>query len=517
MNFKNLIFSLNATAIAFSFCISCKELKSPATPDPEDTAEAIYLTDTKAVNIALGTKAAITFYVTPSSMAFNPEDISLSYKGPEIKLCGIEQAEDEDGTPIEGTYNAIIQDNRFSNQYYLKTAIALKRNNSGREDEILKTSEKEVISKSLKGVNTGLPYVIINTPGNRSITSKTEWIEGAEITILNPDQTVDYKGKMSIKGRGNSTWGYPKKPYAIKLDEKAEVLGMKKHKRWCLLANYMDRTLIRNAVSFEISRRTSLAWTPSGKFVEVILNDKHIGNYYLCEQIKSDKDRVALKDGYIFECDSWFDEVYKFRSPVYNVPWQFKDPDEVTPDEVSTIRSIVTEFENTLNDSKKFAAREYLNYIDPESFVDWWIVNELAQNSEVNHPKSTYVHMEKGGKFVAGPVWDFDWGTYMVRADYGYSSRDRTYYIYWLSQDPEFKKLIKQRWAALKGPLASIPEYIDLVASDLTFSDEINIKMWPINRTTNQDESLSYTEAINKMKTGYRGKYQWLDSKIASY
>ena len=130
-----------------------------------------------------------------------------------------------------------------------------------------------------KPVIIELPQVVINTPNNQEIKSKTEWIEGATISITLADGTIDYESKdLEIRGRGNTTWEYPKKPYALKLGSKAEILGMPKHKRWVLLANWMDRTLMRNDVSFEIARQTGLAWTPRGKFVELVLNGKLMGN-----------------------------------------------------------------------------------------------------------------------------------------------------------------------------------------------------------------------------------------------
>ena len=81
---------------------------------------------------------------------------------------------------------------------------------------------------------------------------------GATMRISRPDGTVDYEGSLEIRGRGNSTWNYPKKPYALRLPEKHAVLGMPGHKRWILLANWKDRTLMRNDAAFWLSRHTGL-------------------------------------------------------------------------------------------------------------------------------------------------------------------------------------------------------------------------------------------------------------------
>ncbi len=120
---------------------------------------------------------------------------------------------------------------------------------------------------------TGLPVISIDTPGGQPILSKEEWIEGATIRIDGAGRFDDIQAAAtSIRGRGNSTWEWPKKPYNIKLDAKAEVLGMPEHKRWCLLANYMDRTLLRNKTAYYLASQTSLDWTPRCEFAELILN-----------------------------------------------------------------------------------------------------------------------------------------------------------------------------------------------------------------------------------------------------
>ena len=90
------------------------------------------------------------------------------------------------------------------------------------------------------------------------------------------------------------TFLYPKKPYALKLDDKISILGKPAHKRWVLLANWMDRPLLRNRISLKVAEKTGLAWTPGSEFVEVVLNGVHLGNYLLCEQIKMDKNRVNI-------------------------------------------------------------------------------------------------------------------------------------------------------------------------------------------------------------------------------
>lgn len=340
---------------------------------------------------------------------------------------------------------------------------------------------------------------------------------------------LNYQGSLAVKGRGNSTWSYPKKPYALKLDKKSEILGMKKHKRWCLLANFMDRTLIRNAVAFEISRQTGLDYTPSGQFVELIVNGEHVGNYYLTEQIKVDENRVNVAElnpdatdeeeingGYIFELDVYFDEVFKFRSEVRGLPWMFKDPDEVNDAQFNYVRKYVNDMEHALYDEESFKARKFADYMDLESLVDWWFVYELSMNSEPGHPKSTYFHKDLGGKMTAGPVWDFDWGTFTGYATNYFAVKDAVYYNQ-LFKDEEFVKLVKERWALLKPRFEAISSYIDELKLQLIKSDEINAAMWPIYQNVNGDEQRSFSDAVEMLKSAYNAKLSWLDSQIASF
>ena len=373
---------------------------------------------------------------------------------------------------------------------------------------------------------SGLPVVIIDTPNQATIPSKHEdWLEEATITILNPDGTEDYAGITSIRGRGNSTWAYPKKPYALKLDEKSEILGMPKHKRWVLLANWMDRTLLRNRVAFQIANSTGLDWNPHGEFVDVILNGKHIGNYYLCEHIKVDKNRVNINEldedategdgitgGYIMELDVYYDEVNKFKSAIRQLPYMFKDPDEVNEQQFAYMQNYINTMEVSLYNDEELAAGKFMEYMDIDSYIDWWFVHELAENGEPGHPKSTYMVKDKLGKLKAGPAWDFDWGTFLPGA--GFTVKGALYYPR-LFQNSTFVARVKERWALLKPEFDKISAFIESEGERISPSEKMNHLMWPITQTVNGDESMNYEEAVKRMRKAYEEKLQWLDGAIS--
>ena len=377
-----------------------------------------------------------------------------------------------------------------------------------------------------------LARVYITTPNKVEITSKEEWLEGCNIRIIDTEGNEDLNAPTSIRGRGNSTWKYPKKPYAIKLDSKAEVLGMPKHKRWVLLANWLDRTLLRNDVAFEIARQT-MEWAPRGEFVEVFLNGKHQGNYYLCEQIKIDKNRVNVDElkedsdftnssiisgGYLLEFDTYGpkDEINYFYTDYKKFPVTIKEPDE----EVITswthpgylyIQDYVNEVEKLLKDNAPW--NQICEKIDVTSYIDFWFVYELAVNREIKHPKSAYMYKKRDGKLYAGPAWDFDYATFR-NLDIVPANGEHLWYIE-LLQYPEFKAAVKARWSEHKALFESIDGYILRQAELIRKSNDVNIAMWPIDKDINKDYNMSFDDAIAAMRSAYQDRLQKTDSYIS--
>lgn len=403
---------------------------------------------------------------------------------------------------------------------------------SCRKDIIFEEDQNPV---KVLGVQTGLPVIKIDTPDRIDISSKYEWLDSVSIVVYNVDGSVNYESStLSIKGRGNTSWEFPKKPYALKLSSKAGILGMKKHKRWCLLANWMDRTLMRNDIAFHIARQTDLAWTPIGEYVELILNGKHLGNYFLCEQIKVDKNRLnitemkssdiagdALTGGYLMELDINYDEVYKFYSGTRQLPYMFKSPDDdvLQVQQFDYLQSYINTLESCLYSDSWLDNREYADYLDIGSFIDWWFVNELSMNGEAGWPKSSYVYKDRLGKLHAGPVWDFDWGTFMPEYANQYAIVDAIYYER-LFQDPAFRNEVKKRWSVYKSKFENIPSYVRAKAVLIKDSNEINLTMWPLSvieeGANNGDADLSFDEAVERLITAYTTKLNWLDEQITN-
>ncbi len=386
--------------------------------------------------------------------------------------------------------------------------------------------------KSSAAVNVPLP--VIRIEAYAPVADTETWIDG----------TIEIEGNgafedlplmaTKIKGRGNSSWKWEKKPYALKLSSKTEVLGMPRHKRWCLIANYMDRTLMRNRVAHYIASHTSLRWTPRTRYADVYFNGTFLGNYLVVEQIKIDPNRLdidelspadtegdALTGGYLLEMDSYFDEVYKFRSTCSDMPVNVKSPDEtIAPEQGRYIQNYFNAADNLLFDKDY---RDPSPMFDLTSFVDYWIVNELMGNQEIKHPKSFYVHKPRLGKLTAGPVWDFDYGTLtLADAERWMVKTTNQWYIRLLSSR-KVRRLARARWEALYPFLCTVPDYIEAQRSYIEESARRNFAIWPDitigSEITypNGDEKFSFDEAVDRLKGTYSIRLAWLDAQIRSW
>ena len=356
----------------------------------------------------------------------------------------------------------------------------------------------------------GIPRIVIETENRTKIEDRVTEIP-AKMQIWGEKETETEILDLTIRGRGNSTWWYPKKPYAIKLEKKYSLLGMPKAKKWVLLANYRDRTLMRNALAFEIARQTDIGWTPQGRFVEVFINDDFVGTYFLCEKIQVQENRLSFDDdSYLLELDISYDADFKFKSLKRNLPINVKNPKELSDLQFSYIKSYIDTVETILYDST-FDSLNLENYIDFKSFALYWIIYEIAKNGEPNHPKSVYMYKQNGGLLKMGPVWDFDFTTF------SYSRELKNQKSLWyaaLRKNPDFEKLVKILWNQHKDFFVGLTSFVDSLASYTKEANERNISLWPISvgRYSSGDEELDYDSAIQMLKKNYMDRINVLDS-----
>lgn len=369
---------------------------------------------------------------------------------------------------------------------------------------------------------TGLPVMFITTEGKAPIDSKDVYVNG-KIVIDGMGAYPDFEKEAQLKGRGNSTWALPKKPYRIKFDKKQELLGMPAHKSWVLLANYTDKSGIRNEAAFDLSRMTELAWTPRTRFVEVFLNGVYNGTYQLTEMIKINENRVDVTDnGFLIEVDnkpSWDDITFRTDRLLFTV----KDPDVVVDDEIYTfIKDYVNNVEDVLYSALFLDEQQgYKKWVDIESFADWYLVNEITKNNDALFYSSCYMNYAPGGKLKMGPVWDFD----IAIGNINYNGCE-DYQGFWVKnalwmarmfEDPVFVAKVKERYALLRSRKDEIIAKINSNANTLQWSALENNNRWhTLYAYTWPNDAIwgSYRNEVQYMKNWLNQRFSWLDTAI---
>ena len=255
-------------------------------------------------------------------------------------------------------------------------------------------------------VISGIPSVYVELTGEVIPGQKGDRL-GCTVKILDQDNSEILSSAGGIRLRGNGTRYLEKSPYDLKLDKKESVLGMPKDKRWVLLANYLDRTSLRNDVGLEIARRAEgMAWNPKGEFVSLYYDGQYRGLYYLCEKIKISKDRVNIDElnaddieepeltgGYLLEFDNNKDEKI-YWTDIFKYPVKIKEPDEVADVQAKYMIGYLNSLESVLSDDKRVAQHEYEDFIDVESFIDWWLTGEIVMCKDYNVNSNAKFHQE---------------------------------------------------------------------------------------------------------------------------
>lgn len=366
---------------------------------------------------------------------------------------------------------------------------------------------------------TGLPIIYLKTDDYSPIDSKENYVKGDVWVDGGRNFTNFVESGMKIRGRGNSTWFlHPKKPFQMKLDEKAEFLGMPEAKKWLFLAEYSDKTMLRNKTSFEMGYLSSLGWTPQSRFAEVYINNEYSGTYNVTEKVEENDNRVALGDtGYLLEIDQLErmepDDVY-FNTNEFLI--NIKEPSvDLDSAEYHFIKDLINEFEDVLFGNNYANPLEgYAKYIDIDSFIDWYLIGEITKNADYQSFSSIYLNVLPGEKIKMGPLWDFDLslGNENHYPD-NFWVKDHRWYQR-LFQDPAFVSKVKARFEYFKENQNIILDKIDANAEKLKWAQQENDNKWKTMGNYVWPNSVvfdTYQEEVDHLKAWYSGRIQWLD------
>lgn len=352
----------------------------------------------------------------------------------------------------------------------------------------------EYVPKSL-----GLPSISINTEDGEMITSKRDY-KGCTVGVSNTDSAYCFEGvSAQIRGRGNSSWDHhDKKSFRIKFDEKRSMLGSDySAKSWTLIANHADGTLSRNAMAYEFSSMLDdIAFTTMHEYVDVFLNGEYMGVYLLCDQIQTGEGRVDIEEeltgdpdtGYFILLDtraSWDGtkdlDYFTLSNDRPEKQYDMRTPDPDDPDYDPDV--YLKYIQNYMNEALEALSSgdwdRICEYIDPESFADVYIVDELFMNIDCGQ-LSFYFYKPKGGKLFCGPVWDFDLS--LGNSHYGAGNREysepdgdiqKSGTLWAAESNTWFRRLLRTEefTAIVKEKLASYTDEIEKIIALADYDD----------------------------------------------
>lgn len=430
--------------------------------------------------------------------------------------------------------------------------------------------DNPLLEEEATPVNLQLPQISINTNG-ASIVDEPKIM--ADMVVLE-DDVVDFSGLIGIEIRGSSSQMFPKKQFGLETrDESGEgidvsVLGLPEEEDWILYAPYSDKSLIRNVLIYDLARDIG-RYASRVNFAEVSINGNYNGLYVFMEKLKRDVNRIdinKLKEdensgedvtgGYILKIDkadgadeTLYTEINAITSDyapinaslnqkihfVYDTP----DEEDITVEQRQYITNYMNEFEDILAaDNFNDVNDGYAKYIDVDSFIDFFLLNELSNNVD-GFRLSTWLTKEKNEKLKMGPIWDFNLA--FGNANYcgggetnvwAYKFNERcsndTWLIpFWwdrLLSDSVFVSQLQNRWDELRSGAFSnqyIINKIDNYTETLNAAGAIdaNFEKWPVLTEyvwPNNYVGNTYSSEVTYLKTWINDRLSWLDTSISN-
>ena len=395
---------------------------------------------------------------------------------------------------------------------------------------------------------SGIPVVIMNTVNAEEPYDKEHNIP-SYVRIIDTDNSYVID-TATTRLRGNASLNFAKKPYRIKFESKQRPLDAPaKAKKWTLISNYGDKTLMRNLLAFHISEVIGMPYTPYGRSVDVILNGEYKGCYQLCDQIEVNKNRVnidemetsdisgeALTGGYLWEIDAYADQEVSWFNSNHNIPVTIKSPDEedITPEQSKYVADFFNKMEETVYatyfDNKDYGWRSIL---DAETFLKHFLIGELSGNTDTYW--SVYQYKKRGeDKAYTGPVWDFDiafdndYRTYplnnkseFVCFNGGSTAGSMGQFVRRVVlRDAQTIPELREIWAVARCngiDSASLCMWIDSIAEEIDRSQTFTFMRWDIlNRQEHMNPVArgSFAAEVAYLKEYISKRVEWMDKRL---
>lgn len=439
------------------------------------------------------------------------------------------------------------------------------------------TSNNVEFAASVGIKNTGLSTVYFNTNEADSVDTRTRYFEGEFSMTTGAGCTAVAKMPESVmKGRGNYSWSFAKKSFTLKLAKKTDLCGMGSSKKWALIANHYDKSLLRTAVAFNIGQvLDNMAWTPEGRPVDLYMNGSYRGSYQLVERIAIDPIRVNVPElksdgqetdpahvnnqdpnktgGYILEWDFRKGADYNPSLGSDSGYVGVKDPeislnrenvkdtvknDSISSQQKSYISSYLNKVDSVLRDNSKFRDPDtgWRKYIDEKSAVDYYIGMEMMKPVDGNMWASVYMYKQRDsaagagdGKLFMGPMWDFDLsagsanragntvgtsGWYLRNVISTSAKQSSKTWFNRLNEDPKFRDAVKARWKVLYNDLNS-STFIDEQKTILSASAAENFKKWSVTEHLSSSQVVkgSWLKEVAYLKSWMSSRRSWMNGQ----
>lgn len=366
----------------------------------------------------------------------------------------------------------------------------------------------------------GLPILEINIEGGKKVKEKNNYLK-ASFNI------AGISGKCKIRGHGNSTWKALKKPYLLKLNAPESLLGMKSAEKWILMANYFDKTSLRNAYSSYIAKNifSNQRWSPDNRFITLFINGRYEGLYQIYEKIEQHENRLDLKpDSFLMVVNTRMNKEFNFVTKGF-VHISNQD-NGITEAKFTDYKNYVQKAEDVLySDNFKDSAEGWQHYMDIDSFIDWFLINEYGKNHDALFTASCYFFYDsEKGKLCMGPVWDFDIAFGADHHD-GCNLPEGWYVnqFFWykrLFEDKVFVNALKSRWEEKADDLRASIEWIKQEAEmlqearmlDDAIWKTIGNRIWP--HTPGWRQRKTYVSEVKYMTDWCQQRFDWLDAAI---
>ena len=402
---------------------------------------------------------------------------------------------------------------------------------------------------------TNLPTVSIHTEAGYDPKDKVNEMPSF-ITITYDGGTRIQEYPITARGRGNASWGYPKKPWRIKFaDGKSHHMlrgsaqeSPSKAKKWTLINNWGDKTLMRNCLAFEVSKRIGMPYTPWCQPVDVIMNGEYKGCYQLCDQISVDQNRVPITEmetwdneepeltgGYLIEVDAYASQESSWFSSSRGNPVTIKHPgdDDITTQQHNYIKNYFNLMESAVFASNYTDPENgYRKYLDIESFLKHFLVGEFSGNMDTYWSVYMYKDREEN-QFHVSPCWDFDLAFDNDQRNYPVNGRSNWAYnggsaagnmksfVSRLLGDSSADQLLNQLWRnnRKEGLLdeKTLVAYVDSMEHEMEASANLNFIRWPIlDQKVHQNVFAlgSYDAEVGVLRDYIPARLTWIDNYL---